>query len=150
MIISFVVPGNPIPWARAGGNGKRRFNNPKVTAYKELIREHAERTRDVAVAKLGIGWPQDAIYAVSCCVRRKDWLRMDADRVLNNLADACQGILYEDDRHKFLRDAHVLVGDPIKDAPYLGVIVQVRDAKEHRDIVDAFERTMEIIGDGRA
>lgn len=133
-VISFIVPGSPIPWARAREHNGRRFNDPAVEAYKALVRAHALRARQVALTKAGIVWPLDAIYQLTCVCERRDWRRMDADRVLNACADALVGVLYEDDRHAFLRDARVLVADP-SDAPRLGVIVRVRDKEYHRALV---------------
>lgn len=139
MIISFLVPGNPIPWARAGGNGKRRYNDPKVTSYKELIGWHALRARNAANIKLGLVWPLDGIYSVTCVVHREDWSRIDGDRVLNNLADACNGILYEDDRHAFLRDGRFIIADPDPVRPHLGVLVHTRTPREQTEIANGFD-----------
>lgn len=147
-VIAFVVPGNPIPWARALESKGRRFNDPRVEAYKSSVRAHALRARQRARLVVGIDWPLDAIYALTCVVRRSDWDRCDVDRLLNACADACVGVLYEDDRHRFLRGARVEVGLPMKASPQLGVIVRVRTEAEQEAIASDLEGEIEMIGDG--
>lgn len=155
-LLAFVVPGQPLPWARARGEGADRYNDPKAERYKATVRMHALRARQVARHQAGIEWPLDGIYRLTVVMQREDWSRIDADRVLNLVADACgydaktkSSCLYQDDRHRFLRDARVLVADPSPVQPCLGVLVRVLAPDEHDATVAATWQQIEEAGDGQ-
>lgn len=146
MIIAFTVHGQPKPWARPRVNGKRFFNDPDVEAYKARVHDHAIKAKR-EFEKRFVKWPSEAIYEVVAVVHRIDWDRFDCDRMLNTACDALVGVLYQDDRQKYVRDARVLVGDPSVE-PYLSVLVHAYDNNEHQDKVVAMERTIETVGWG--
>lgn len=125
--LAFSIPGDIVPWQRALRSGSRTYNDPRVEAYKGKVRLHALAARQ-RVKRSGISWPLDGVYRVTVIVRRSDWKRMDADRALNVIADGCVKVLYEDDRHAFLRDARILIGSP--SVACTSVIVEVVSAFE--------------------
>jgi Holliday junction resolvase RusA-like endonuclease len=106
--LTFVVPGPPVPCARARvapsrKTGKMRAVTPGSTrAYEERVRVHAM----AAVAKAR--WkPRAGGYVVGIVVervaRRGDW-----DNYAKAVCDACNGILWPDDR--CIVEAHVVLG----------------------------------------
>lgn len=134
--LCFIVPGDVVPWARAGrSKNGHSFTPRKVASYKATVALLAR------VAKRGVAWRMDGVYRLTVLVRRSDWQRMDADRALNTIADALVGELYEDDRHRFLREARIVVGEP-DGKPRTVVLVELLDEAEHeRDARDC-ERAM--------
>lgn len=106
-MISFSVPGEPIPFARAGANGKRRFTPPKQASYMSIVRMFARR----AMGPRG-GEPFDgplaltirATYLVpaSWSAKKKSEARWkeskpDADNIAKLLKDAMNTVVYRDD-----------------------------------------------------
>lgn len=126
-MLRFVVPGQPMPWSRAGSvrKGGRivHYTPGRMRAYQKTIGflAHCERmTRP--------SWPMGPhdTYALTVNVHRlATWhfdgkARGDADNYFKAVADACKGILFHDDR--CLSEAHVTV-DCVNDRP--SVVVQI-------------------------
>lgn len=100
-MISFVVPGRPTPWARAGRNGKRSFTPHKQRAYMKAI---------VLACKASMkGMPPLAgpikfqvvaqYYAPRSTSAKSKWRtgRPDVDNLAKLVADALNTIAFEDD-----------------------------------------------------
>ena len=115
MRIAFIVPGPPVPCARARvvsrpGRKTRAVTPSKTRAYKVHVAWYAR----VAVATLrqpATGspppsiWPLDATsYGVRLMVYREAD-RGDADNFYKGVVDACHGILWSND----MRITHALV-----------------------------------------
>jgi Holliday junction resolvase RusA-like endonuclease len=104
-MISFQIPGEPVPFARAGSNKSRRFTPPKQSDFMAVVRLYASRAmagqepfdgplalRVRAVYLVPASWPQ----------KRKDAARWksskpDADNIVKILKDAMNTIVFYDD-----------------------------------------------------
>ena len=94
--LRIVVPGDPVPWMRAGGNGRMRFTPPRQRAYQSWIRECAM----VALDGYADEWPtgKDARYDVRVGVCKATKRRYDIDNCGGKqLLDSCNGVLWHDD-----------------------------------------------------
>lgn len=89
MTISFIVPGNPIPKARARVLRTGRTYTPRTT------QEHEETVRVYAV-KAGIQEESGPIR-MNLHFFREDAKRCDFDNLAKTVTDALKGIAYEDD-----------------------------------------------------
>lgn len=85
------VPGQPVPFKRTRGSGKRRFNDAKYTAYKDAVGYAAN------VACAGFK-PIGGDCHMELTFRRKNKRRVDIDNLCKSIMDALQGIVYEDDK----------------------------------------------------
>jgi Holliday junction resolvase RusA-like endonuclease len=95
-MISFTVPGIPVPWKRARKQGKRHFTDPRQA-------EHAERIR-AAARNAGCREPGWGPFRVVCRFYRSDIEPQDArfgdrDNLGKLVADALTGIVWVDDRY---------------------------------------------------
>lgn len=127
--VGFIVPGNAVPWSLVRAAGTFTRTPGKVKAYKALVRAHAMRAVGLA-KRSGMTWPLDAKYRVSLVVHRKDWQRCDVDRLVNAILDGMTGVVYEDDRHAFVRAVEVVVGEPDAKRPRVVVGVRVVEQRE--------------------
>ena len=101
MKLSFVVPGNPVPKARARkGKGGHWHTPQKTIDYEQCI---AWTARGAAIAPVHLRWPIDAEYRVTATCYFKDHRTRDVINVLMSVCDALKGVLYKDD---------VQVGEP--------------------------------------
>lgn len=110
MRLRFTVPGPPVPKARArvvrGNDGKTRSFTPKKTSgYQEVVRMCAlsawsrfRWNRDDAAARYGLA------ITIFRSTSRGDW-----DNYGKSISDACNGVLWVDDRQ--IRDASVKIED---------------------------------------
>ena len=90
--LSFVVPGPPVPKGRPRfGNGVVR-TPAKTKAYEKTVATYALQAR-CRVA----GWPLDKRYSVNVVFVRIDG-RADVDNVVKASIDACNHVLWVDDR----------------------------------------------------
>lgn len=127
--LSFTVPGDIVPWSvQTAGKGGHIIASPQCRAWKRGASLLALKARQ-DVKRAGIDWPLDGIYAVDVHVVREDWQRFDPDRALNSVLDAMTGVLYEDDRARFVRRVSLSVGEPVKGAAYTRVMVTVAPPK---------------------
>ncbi len=90
MRIVFDVPGNPMPWKRAGRAGKRTFTPPKMAAYKKVLADYMLQARP-------FDWNQHARYRVGIVVTRDTAHAVDLDNIQKMLGDAGNGVLWQDD-----------------------------------------------------
>lgn len=99
MSATLTVPGRPVPFARAGANGSRRFTPPKQRAHKALVAEAAQAAGLQPIPKgtpvavdLGFGYqrPQRPTYPVPLG-------RPDVDNLVKLVLDALNGLAYDDD-----------------------------------------------------
>ena len=109
MMIKFSVPTEPVPFKRARTNGKRHFNDPRYTDYKNYVGLHAK------VAMQGRA-PFDGAIRITVTVNTKykptTLQAGDIDNHLKAVMDALNGICFVDDRQ--IVDAHVYLfkGEP--------------------------------------
>ena len=107
--IKFSVPTVPVPFKRAMTNGKRRYNDPRYSDFKNVIGLHAK------LAMQGQA-PLTAPIRITVKVFTKyepDSLRSgDWDNHGKAVSDALNGICFVDDRQ--IIDGHVLLfkGEP--------------------------------------
>ena len=90
MRLSFVVPGRPVAWSRAGRSGFRSYTPAKVKAYQDRIRaEWADAdTRH---------WPLLERYKVQVHAWWWHW-EGDVDNHAKQVMDALQGHAWDNDR----------------------------------------------------
>ena len=129
--LRIVVPGDPVPWMRAGGNGRMRFTPPRQRAYQSWIRECAM----VALDGYAGEWPtgKDANYDVRIAVCRATKRRGDIDNFSKQHLDACNGVLWLDDSQ--VKNLRVLALEPSKSEacmivdvlPWFGRLVTVEE-----------------------
>ena len=109
MSIKFSVPAEPVPFKRAMTNGKRRFNDPRYSDFKEYVGAHAK------VAMAG-RLPFDGAIRIHVDVFTKyepTSLRAgDVDNHLKAAMDALNGICYRDDRQIVDATVNVFKGTP--------------------------------------
>lgn len=122
--IVFTVPGDVVPWARPRIGKRGLFTEPRVRKYKKLVSEHA-RAAWQSTKRAGVSWPLDAEYEVDCVFVRSTLQRFDIDRAINSILDALVGVLFEDDRSRFVRVLHGRIADVDKKDPRTHVCVSV-------------------------
>lgn len=117
MILKFSVPGQPVPFQRTGGSGKRRYTPTRYKTYKQLVALVAGGAKSRAT-----DWPMDARYAVHCIAHFGDRRCRDVDNVAKSLMDGLNGVAYGDDHQVDELSAKKVLqsGDP-----RLDVIVEV-------------------------
>ena len=109
--IKFTVATEPVPFKRALSNGKRRFNDPRYSGFKEEVGFWAKLTMDAN----GLA-PFDGAIRIRVNVFTKyeptSLKAGDVDNHLKAAMDALNGICYRDDRQ--IVDGHIrlLRGNP--------------------------------------
>jgi Holliday junction resolvase RusA-like endonuclease len=112
-MISFIVPGDAVPWARAGSQGKRRFTPPKQRSYEGAIKTFASAAMDGDPPMKG---PIQLIIRAEYLVPKSwsakkqaaaEWKasKPDADNIAKAYKDAMNKIVFEDDAQV----AHLIV-----------------------------------------
>jgi Holliday junction resolvase RusA-like endonuclease len=102
--LSFEVPGRPVPKARArqgraGRGGRHVFYTPQTTrGYEERVAWLAKRARTDLENRMGQRWPLDQMYSLKADIYTMRGIRIDLDNVGKLLADACEGVLWINDR----------------------------------------------------
>lgn len=104
-MIAFRIPGEPVPFARAGAQGKRRFTPKKQSDFMGVIKLFAQRAMAGAEPMDGpLELSIRAIYLVpeSWPAKRKAAARWksskpDADNITKIFKDAMNTIVYRDD-----------------------------------------------------
>ena len=107
--VRFKIRGDPVSWARAGSEGKKRFTPKKQALYREVVRLEACRhmTDTIPTGELvtmsvlcGVEWPKGKWWkkrkrpgGVPC----KFGGGKDGDRVFNLIGDALQKVVYLND-----------------------------------------------------
>ena len=104
--VSFYIPGEPVAFARAGSNGKRRFTPSKQASYREAVQWAAkEPCRKAGLPFVG---PIRAVmcfefeYPKNYSAKRKaatTWknTKPDLDNLVKEISDSLNKIAYHDD-----------------------------------------------------
>lgn len=91
----FCVPGRPVPKARARrGAGGHWYTPARSAAYADRVAACAWEAR----VRNHQGWSLDGRYRVLIVARLFGRYRMDADNLSKQTLDACQRILWANDR----------------------------------------------------
>lgn len=94
MILSFFVPGPPQPKARPRRDPRGTWYTPASTrSYEAKVEAHAR----TAMATWGWRLTKKPV-ALSVQLRLPDGRRFDIDNMVKAIADACNGVLWHDDR----------------------------------------------------
>lgn len=96
MKLKFTVPGPPQPKERARqGKGRRWYTPERTRRYEEAVRENAQHH---VFLRHGVNWRTDAQYHVELAVYFQDARSRDLDNVCKSVLDACNEVLWRDDR----------------------------------------------------
>lgn len=131
MNLEFSIPGPPVPWSRTytGDDGKRH-NNKRLVTYKKHIRVVAHTELHLwSIRHPGELWPTDALYRLYIDVHTKSDRRGDASNYLKGIEDACEGVLYDNDRQLAVVASRVFVG---QEKAYVTVRCSVIDPENRR------------------
>lgn len=107
--IKFTVATVPVPFKRTLANGKRRFNDPRYSDFKNVIGLHAR------VAMQGQAPLADAVkisVVVSTKYKPTALQAGDIDNHLKAVLDALNGICYVDDRQVIEGHVYLFKGEP--------------------------------------
>ncbi len=96
-MITFVVAGDPVPWERTDGNGRRRFTAPRTRQQKQLVAASARIAGAVPLS----GPMKLTVHSFRATRRRCDW-----DNLGKLVSDALNGVCWLDDSQ--VDDARVL------------------------------------------
>jgi Holliday junction resolvase RusA-like endonuclease len=104
-MIAFTIPGEAVPWARAGGKGKVRFTPKKQASFMGVLKLFGERAMAGRPPLSGaIEMKVAAVYAKPASWSRKkaaetSWKtsRPDADNLSKIVADALNSLVFLDD-----------------------------------------------------
>ena len=104
-MIAFTVPGEAVPWARAGGNGKVRFTPKKQASFMGVLKLFGERAMGGRLPLPGaIELKVVAVYATPRSWSKNKaagstWKtsRPDADNISKIVADALNALVFLDD-----------------------------------------------------
>lgn len=103
------VPGEPVPAARTGGNGKRRFKDPKTERYQNAVRDAAVAAQ---LPHVGLGDDEAAIVVAHLFCSRTN-SRERAKKRRERMADVSGPDV--DNVGKSLLDGMQLDGGPLAD-----------------------------------
>jgi Holliday junction resolvase RusA-like endonuclease len=112
-MIAFSIPGEAIPFARAGSNGKRRFTPPKQANFMDVVKLFAQRAMEGTAPLEGpLRMQVRATYLVPVSWSKKKqasatWksTKPDADNITKILKDSLNKIVWQDDAQ--VADLHV-------------------------------------------
>ena len=104
-MIAFVIPGEPVAFARSGGNGKVRYTPKRQRDFMALVKLAALKAMDGASPMAGpVAMTIRATYLIPKSWPRKRaanarWRmsKPDADNIAKLVADSCNEIVFEDD-----------------------------------------------------
>lgn len=104
-IIQFLVPGDPVAFARSGGNGKVRFTPKKQRSHTGVIKHfamEAMRSRDIEEGPLSVTVTTSYPIPKSWSKKKKKSVifktsKPDVDNLAKLVMDACNGIVWRDD-----------------------------------------------------
>ena len=103
-MINFTAEIEPVPFKRALGCGKRRYNHPRYVAFKEALGLFARRAMNGRAPLTGAIKISVTVYRP---IKPSSKNFGDADNHLKSVLDALNGICYEDDRQ--VVEAHVKI-----------------------------------------
>ena len=121
--ITFIVPGPPVPWARARLGAGRHYTDPRVAAYKRLVAQMAAMyMRGLepfggpvvlemrAVLPIPASWPAKrraaALEGLEAPGKKPDW-----DNLGKAVSDALNGVVYVDDAQVVRASVEKVYGD---------------------------------------
>lgn len=137
MILAFTVEASSLSTAHRATalviNGAvRKVRSRGYDAWLRLCRVHAQQARGRAR-----GWRTDAPggYALLIVVHEKDARSRDLDNIAKPVLDACNGVLWSDDRH--VHASAVVRGEPSKSTPRVEVVVMACDGNSLRERLGA-------------
>lgn len=105
--LSFVVPGIPVPKARARVVRDKRTGKTRAITPAKTVNFEAT-VRLVASSAKPSGWPMFCEYKVRLHIVRARRGRGDGSNILKAVEDACNGITWIDDEH--VSEFHVTRG----------------------------------------
>lgn len=127
-MLRFIIPGDPVAFARAGTNGKRRYTPPKQAAAMREIQLRAMqafRGRDFFEGALHV--EIEAVYTAppSWSAKKKaeteyKTSKPDVDNLCKLILDALTGIIWKDDQIV----SHIEVTKRYGDSPYTSVFIE--------------------------
>lgn len=121
--IRFVVPGPPVPKARARVAGGHGFTPARTRRYEAMIRAYA--MREVARDR----WARAGAFAVTLRFFWPDARRRDLDNATKSVTDAMNRVAYDDDSQ--IRELHVY-GEIDRACPRVEVTIERRPAALER------------------
>lgn len=103
-MIAFQIPGEPVAFARSGGNGKIRYTPKRQRDFMALVKLAAHKAMDGAPMAGPVAMTVRATYLVPKSWPKKRvaaarWrtAKPDADNIAKLVADACNEIVFVDD-----------------------------------------------------
>ena len=104
--VEFTVPGNAVPWARAGGHGHIRFTPAPQRSYMGVLRHYASEAmgdkplfdgpcRLMVVATFQ--WPKSTPKKVRALGKARKKTKPDLDNLVKIVKDSLNGIVWTDD-----------------------------------------------------
>ena len=96
MILTFEIPGPPVPKGRPRVTRRGTFTPQKTKDYEKAVGEAAMVA--VKEQRLSHGWPIDAAYEVSCEFWFTKRPACDGDNILKAVQDGLEKVLYENDK----------------------------------------------------
>jgi Holliday junction resolvase RusA-like endonuclease len=125
-MIFFSVPGQPVPWARAGAHGKVRFTPAPQRSYAGVLKLYAQRAMRGSLIDGPVSltlrayylWPK-SMSAKKRAMVGAQWKvsKPDADNLVKILKDALNQVVWTDDA----RIARMVVEKLYDDRPRLDV-----------------------------
>lgn len=98
--VEFIVPGEAVPKSRPRVMGKGTWTfTPKRTV------EYEKKVKDIAARAMGIRELFEFGIAIGLEIYKKNKRHSDIDNVFKAIADACNGVVYEDDSQ--INEMHV-------------------------------------------
>jgi len=105
IVVAFTIPGEPVAFARSGGNGKVRFTPKRQRDFMALVRLAAHKAMDGAQPLAGpVELTIRATYPVPqswpkkrAALARWRTSKPDADNLAKIVADAMNAIVFADD-----------------------------------------------------
>ena len=118
-MIKFTAPIEPVPFKRVATHGKRRYNDPRYSAFKDALGWHALQAMDGRE-------PLKGAVRINVIIsrKRKPTSRTfgDGDNHLKAILDALNGICYED-------DAQVVIGTFLKRRGEPSIEIELEEIK---------------------
>lgn len=104
-MVAFIIPGEPVPFARAGSNKGRRYTPSKQLAYMGVIKLFAQQAMAGEPPMEGpVGLSIRAVYLIPASWTKKEkaaavWKssKPDADNLAKIFKDAMSKIVFADD-----------------------------------------------------
>lgn len=117
------IPGRPVPKARAR-LGKHWYTPQRTIDYEERVAAHALEARARWEKTAARTWPRDASYVIEVRARFGDRRARDGDNILKSVKDACQKILWDNDRQVRKATVELLRENGIVESLELAVAVE--------------------------